>query len=170
MQSYKRFLPYLIIVVILLVAGGASWYFYRQYQVAKNPNAAAQLEVSQLVTSLGKVMELPKEQPTVATVSDKSKLQNQNFFVKAENGDKVVIFATAKKAILFRPSTNKIIEVAPINVNAPQPTQSASLTTQTFRAAFYNGTSTSGLTTSAEKRLMSTFANATILVKENASK
>lgn len=64
------------------------------------------------------IMELPQdEQPTVATVLDKDKLKDQGFFVKAENGDKVVIYSKARKAILYRESAKKIIEVAPIELS-----------------------------------------------------
>jgi hypothetical protein len=52
----------------------------------------------------------------VATVSDASKLQSQQFFAKAQNGDKVLIFTNAKRAVLYRPSTNKVIEYAPVNI------------------------------------------------------
>jgi hypothetical protein len=57
---------------------------------------------------------LPAEQPTVATVSDITKLKDQAFFNNAKNGDKVLIFKNTKKAIIYRPSTNQIIEIAPI--------------------------------------------------------
>ena len=41
-----------------------------------------------------------------------SKLKAQPFFAKAQDYDQVLIFEKAKKAILYRPSTNKLIEVA----------------------------------------------------------
>lgn len=66
-------------------------------------------------------MELPKEEtPTIATISDKEKLKGQVFFDAAENGDVLFAYTTAMKAILYRPSTNKIINVAPIAINPGQ--------------------------------------------------
>jgi hypothetical protein len=63
-------------------------------------------------------MELPVgETPTVATISDKEKLKDQPFFKMAENGDILFAYTTAMQAILYRPSTNKIINVAPITIN-----------------------------------------------------
>lgn len=62
------------------------------------------------------------ETPTIATVSDITKLQGQPFFAKAQNGDKVYVYSNAKKAILYRPSENKIIEETTYAVFAPTPT------------------------------------------------
>lgn len=116
-----------IILVLLLIAGGAggTYYYYGKYQEANNklnnPEQTAQAEVTKLVGEIGMIMELPEdEQPTVATVLDKDKLKDQGFFVKAENGDKVVIYSKARKAILYRQSSKKIIEVAPIDLTQPQ--------------------------------------------------
>ena len=62
-------------------------------------------------------MVLPKDEtPTLATVSDPEKLKDQRFFVNAVKGDKVLVYSLAKKAILYSPSLDKIIEVAPVNV------------------------------------------------------
>jgi hypothetical protein len=80
-----------------------------------------QAEAEQLKGEIGKYLELPADEiPTVATVADANKVKDQSFFVNAQNGDKVLLFAKSGKAILYRPSTKKIIEVAPINVNQPQ--------------------------------------------------
>ncbi len=68
-----------------------------------------------LLERVGAVIILPDDEtPTIATVSDLDKLKGQPFFAKAELGDKVLIYAKAKKAILYRPSTNKIVELAPL--------------------------------------------------------
>lgn len=68
-----------------------------------------------LLDRVGAVIILPDDEtPTIATVSDLDKLKGQPFFAKAELGDKVLIYAKAKKAILYRPSTNKIVELAPL--------------------------------------------------------
>lgn len=82
----------------------------------QDPAAQAKLISDDLVSKVGKLMILPKdEDPTIATVSDLSKLQGQPFFEKAEVGDKVLIYQKAKTAILYRPSTNLIIALAPLN-------------------------------------------------------
>ena len=58
------------------------------------------------------------ETPTIATVTDASKLKDQAFFTNAVTGDKVLIYTNAKKAFLYRPSTNKIINIAPVNLGS----------------------------------------------------
>ncbi len=84
------------------------------------PGEAAKLETAQLKADVAKLIQLPNEEPTVATVTDVAKLKTQQFFANARNGDRVLIFPQAKKAILYRPSTGKIVEVAPINIGNNQ--------------------------------------------------
>ncbi len=62
-------------------------------------------------------MVLPDEQPTVATVTDPEKLQSQEFFRQAKAGYKVLIFTAAKKAVLYDPVGNRIVEVGPLQTN-----------------------------------------------------
>ena len=67
---------------------------------------------------MGKLLALPSdEKPTVATITDVEKLKEQVFFKNAMNNDKVLIYTKAKKAILYRPSENKIVEVGAVNIN-----------------------------------------------------
>ena len=80
--------------------------------------AAVQAEVDTLVTQVGKLISLPTdEKPTVATVTDASKIKDQTFFANAKDDDRVLIFQKAAKAILYRPSENRIIEVGAVNIN-----------------------------------------------------
>ncbi len=107
--------------VALAAAIAFAGYFYIQYyqtqRLLKNPALAAAQQTQALLSDIGKLIELPaNETPTIATVSDVTKLQGQPFFAHAKNGDKVLIYTNAKKAILYRPSQNKIIEVAPVNI------------------------------------------------------
>lgn len=110
----KKFAKIILIAAIFaLVAGllGTSGYFYYKYKKAMS-NEAAKDETASYDAEIKKIMLLPEgENPSLATVSDREKLQDQPFFAKAENGDKVLIYSQAKKAILFRPSINKIIEI-----------------------------------------------------------
>lgn len=116
-----------LVILVLLAAIATSGYFYMKYRNTQNklnnPTAAAQNETVSLVNKVSKLIELPSgETPTVATVSDVSKLSGQTFFEGAKNGDKVLIYSKAKTAILYRPLTNKVINKAPLNVNNTQST------------------------------------------------
>lgn len=118
----------LILVLVLVAAIAAAGYFaYQYYSLRQNPTIAAQEEVKNLVSQVGKLIDLPNEQPTIATVVDAEALRSQAFFAKAEKGDKVLIYPNAKKAYLYSPALNKIIEVGPVVIGsgatqAPAPT------------------------------------------------
>lgn len=182
----KKILYKLIIIVILVGAIGASIYFYLQYQrsqkLLQNPTLVAAEETKSLIEKVGNLIQLPKgEQPTLATVSDKNKLADQPFFANSQNGDKVLIYTNAKKAILYRPSINKIIEVAPINntvVNqspspavsgTPAPTLIPTLiptsAQKLTKVVVYNGTKTAGLATSYAAQLTDKISNIVIVSK-----
>lgn len=118
-----------VAVVLLLGAVGTVGYFYKQLSdIKKNPNKVAQDEAAATIAAVGRLIVLPEgEQPTLATVSDPEKLKDQPFFAGAKIGDKVLIYTNAKKAILYNPADNRIVEVAPINIgNAPTPTPTVS--------------------------------------------
>jgi hypothetical protein len=103
-----------MLVLLLVGASAGMLYFYRQ---AVTPEEGSAAQVSHAVAVVGRLMVLPEgETPTVATVSDPQKLQDQPFFAKAEKGDLVLIYPLAHRAILYSPKLNKIIEVAPINL------------------------------------------------------
>ncbi len=114
-----------LLMLILVVAIGLAIYFFTQYRNSQNklkhPDVVAKAETQSLVSKVNRLTVLPTgEQPTVATVSDVSKLSGQTFFANAKNGDKVLIYSQAKKAILYRPGEDKIINIAPLNVNNSQ--------------------------------------------------
>ncbi len=104
-----------VVAVIAVIFAG---YFYSQVRVLKqDPQLAAQQEVASLVEKISKLMVVPVEEiPTVATVSDPEALKDQAFFTNAQKGDKVLIYAEAKKAILYSVTLDKIIDVAPLNI------------------------------------------------------
>lgn len=170
------------ITAMLLIAFVPSYYFYSQYQksqkLLQNPTEAAREETKSLIAKVSRLIELPNnEEPTIATVSDKEKLKDQAFFSKAENGDKVLIYTQAKKAILYRPGANKVIEVAPINLgqtleSSPSATISAQATqVKLVKVALYNGTATVGITTIVEKQLKDNLElgpKIEVVAKENA--
>lgn len=109
-----------ILVLALLFVGTAAFgvsYYKEASDLRENPQKVAQEEVSATVEKVGMHMVLPEgETPTVASVSDPEALKNQPFFKNAKVGDRVLIYATALKAILYDPKLDKIVEVAPLNI------------------------------------------------------
>jgi LytR cell envelope-related transcriptional attenuator len=169
-------------VLLVVLAAVPSVYFFLKYQGAQrrltNPTQYAQDEVKAVVAEVGKLMILPEgETPTVATVNDKEKLKSQPFFAFAENGDKVLIYTTAKKAILYRPGTHKIIDVAPVNIGA-NATESAQVAgaqvTATpmpaYKFVLLNGSGVVGVTKRYETELKSKIKSAEITDRDNAKK
>lgn len=120
MNDYKNPISQLVIVLIVLILGSSAtaYYFYQKYaDIKQDPQKVNQEEVQALVLRVSELIVLPEgEIPTVATVSDPEKLQNQPFFANAKKGDKVLIYTNARKAILYDPESHKIVEVAPINI------------------------------------------------------
>jgi hypothetical protein len=102
------------VTLVFLIAIPVAVALVAQFQNnSKNPQVLAANEVQDIIGKVGKIVDLPKnETPTIATVSDVTKLNGQEFFAKAQNGDKVIIYAKAQKAYLYRPGTDKLIEVA----------------------------------------------------------
>ncbi len=108
----NRLVAFVVAVVLLAGLVGAGVYFYlRTTPSIPSTNAT---DTNQTVEKVGKLMLLPQETPTIAVVSDLNKLKDQKFFAHAERGDVVLMYAHEQKAILYSPSQNKIIEVAPI--------------------------------------------------------
>lgn len=107
-----------VILLIALFAIFLSFYFYYQLKHVKSDmviDENKQDEIKSLVDKVSKLYLIPKgEEPTIATVSDPEVLKDQSFFTLSEKGDKVFIFKNAGRAVLYRPSIDKIIEVAPI--------------------------------------------------------
>jgi len=158
----------IVLVLVLVVSGyGAAYYYHYQYQqLKKNPNIANQDVTAATLKAVGKLIELPAgETPTIATVLDKDKLKDQPFFQNAENGDELLAFSKAMKAILYRPSTNMIIEVAPLTIN----NTASSTATKKLTVAIYNGTNTVGLTSNIEKQISSN-GNIDVVSKSDAAR
>ncbi len=160
-----------IIILVIVVAGFYYFQYQKAQQLLKNPNMAGQMEAQDLVKKVGQLMYLPTdEQPTIATVSDYTKLQNQPFFKNAKNGFKVLIYTKAKEAILYDPFSNKIVFVGPLNTTQTTQTQQQSQTqTQPVNIAIYNGTPTQGLTAVIAQELKKKLSYVTIVQKSNAS-
>lgn len=161
-----------VIIVALLVLAGVGYSVYQKGQQQQSANLSADAaqrvareEVRKLVAEVGKLIDLPPgEDPTVATVTDVTKLKDQPFFQKAKNGDKVLIYTQARKAYLYDPAAKKIIDVAPINIGT------GSAQVSQFKVALRNGTTTVGLTSKVETELKKSLPQLNVVSKDNAQK
>jgi hypothetical protein len=180
LKNKKLYLVALVVLIALL----PSLYFYNQYKKTQKildtlPKSAD--ETIQLLDKVGKLIKLPKdEDPLIATVSDKEKLKNQAFFQIAENGDKVLIYSKAKKAILYRPSSNMVVDVVPVNIKDNTATSSPAIVSTSptaqptlenkIKLAIYNGTKIKGLATTKGSLISESLNNFEVISESNSTK
>lgn len=108
------------VVAIVLVAAGTYFLVLKPQQESAQA-AADQAKQAQetekynnLVAKIKKTILVPDESPTIATIANLTEVQKQNatFYADAKEGDTVIIFST--KALIYRESEDKIINVAPV--------------------------------------------------------
>lgn len=168
MTGLNKYFTFLAIVAVILFLGVGGYFYYQAQKNVKikiDPQFNVQEEKKRIVAEVNKLIDLPAgEDPTVATVTDIDKLKDQSFFQKAKNGDKVLIYTSARKAILYDPVSHKVMDVAPINVGSP------AAQIATVNVILRNGTTVTGLTSKVETGLKKSFPALSVVAKENAEK
>ncbi len=172
-----RFAKTAVIFSVILGLVAVAGYFYWQYRQLATQNP--EREIAAISKELRKFMDLPESPlPTMATVTEKEKLQQQEFFQKAENGDKVLIYLSEGKAILYRPSTGKVIDVAPIRqTETPQgaeavvpPDETEAAIKEPTAITIYNGTAISGAARTLETNLTELSFEHSVTARANAAR
>ena len=108
------------LVMISMASAGVAIYLYQKYKDTNTQSSTGLTdEVKDLTGKISKFIQLPNENPTIVTINDKSKLQDQPFFQKSVNGDKILIYEIARRLILYRPSTGKVIDIVPLVYTTP---------------------------------------------------
>jgi hypothetical protein len=116
----KPYRVYLIVLVVLAVLIAGGYYGYKYYE-ARNSSPEAQAaqaeeEKANVLASIGKLMVLPEGDPVLFRVSDENTMRKQQaFFKDTKNDDVLLVFQESGKAIIYRPSTNLIVNVGPVN-------------------------------------------------------
>lgn len=125
-QKSRRRISYTVFLVILAGIGLVVYLVINEkkneFKTSNNPQKAKEIALS-LKEQVGKIYVLPSEDPVVATVTDTKALPENDFYKKAENGDKILIFEASKKIILYRPSANKVVDVGSLETPPPPPAQ-----------------------------------------------
>ncbi len=148
--------------------------------VTPNPTQS-QAETASLIKEVGAFVLLPDgETPTIATVTDIERLKSQEFFGRAQNGDMVLVYTSARLAVLYRPSFKKVLTVSTVTIGsassgmtAPSTTPISTPTPDTRKPNSFlllNGTAIVGLTKRLETDLKSAYPDAIVVDKDNAKK
>lgn len=139
----KKKLFILVIVIIILLAGGLIWAITKYQKTNGGASLAAIATVSQqqstaeLLQKVGQHLDLPAgETPQVYVIQDASQLVSQQpFWVGVTNGDVALIYMTARKAVVYSPTRDKIVNVGPIYLSDNPTNQAANISPSAKPAA-----------------------------------
>ena len=123
---FKKTQLWLVVTLIgLFLSVVFNVYQYRQISLLENPQVLNEQRLARYIKEIGEVIILPSDEtPTLATVSDPEALKSQPFFANAKVGDVVLVYEQAKKAVLWRPSEKRLIEVSSVIAPATNTTTS----------------------------------------------
>ncbi len=116
LRILRRYFLYLLIlaalILLALVFEAGRWSVYRSH-----PDLSQAEQATAILQKVGNLIQLPAgEQPTMATINDAASAKKaQPFLTNAQNGDILIVFPNAAEALLYRPSTNKLIAVGPVD-------------------------------------------------------
>lgn len=118
-KSYKKTLVIIVVIVLIIGAAICAVFFYRKASVSpQDPNKVTDAQAMALIAKVDKIIDLPKgETPVLVVISDLSKLAGNPFFVKAKIGDDVLIYTLAKKAFIYDPKANIIVDATTLNLS-----------------------------------------------------
>ncbi len=113
-------------VVVILALAGTSTYFYMQNrdlnsQLALTDQDRVAQQNEELLADVGKLYDLPEEEPTIFLVNDPVKTQEDNpgikdLFSDLKKDDYLLVYKTERLGIQYRPSEKKIIKTATLTI------------------------------------------------------
>ncbi len=118
MKKAKKLISFLVVIIIVgLLAFGAYKKFFDNTPAA-GEGQLSEAEIKSLVNKVEQLILVPDETPVIATIIKADELiAEQKFYAGSKNGDYLLVFPTAQKAIIYRESANKIINVGPIIID-----------------------------------------------------
>lgn len=110
----RRLLVIIIAAIILLIAGFA--YYRSSTQTFEAGQQLSDSEVQDIVLAVSRHIKLPADEtPLVATVADIDLLlEREPFYTGANNGDILLLYPNAGKAILYDQEDDILVNVGPI--------------------------------------------------------
>lgn len=122
----------IIVALLLVVSLAANGWLFWQYQenqdeiaqanetielFKSDPESAQRLTTQEYIDKVGRIYDLPDEAPELAIVRDKDELDDNEFFARAENGDVLLIYPEAELVILYRPSTDRLVNTSNLTID-----------------------------------------------------
>jgi len=182
----KGFKIFILVVFILILLGALGYLGYqwqsmrKELQKIKTLQGTQELQKKQTEEIINKLKAhtvLPEdEQPIIATVIDAAALKKQSsFYELAKNGDMVIIYIKAKRAYLYDPIADRVLNIGPVLTGQaaqelPQPSPSPTTIAKTYTVEIRNGTEILGLGTEMAKKIKGVDASLDVLPATNADK
>jgi hypothetical protein len=112
-----------ILIVLLIGAGTFFWHSSRKADVPDTSPTEELSRADQVIQKVSKLYLVPtNETPTVAELQDVTKLADQAFYKKANNGDYLLVYKEAALALIYRPSLAKLVNAGSISLDDQQST------------------------------------------------
>lgn len=110
--SKKMRVTIIVLTVLIITASVLAIVFYQKSRTATvDPLKMNEQKIDALVMRVGKLIDLPVgERPANATISDTKSLQGNEFFLNAKIGDEVLVYGQSRKAYLYDPRANIVID------------------------------------------------------------
>lgn len=99
----------IIVVLAIVFALGAAFKAEKaaDEKLMKTENQA-------MLDRIGQLLNLPDETPIITTIHSKEDFKDAPAFRGAEKGDKLVVWVNSNQALLYRPSTNTVLDVTTV--------------------------------------------------------
>src|SRR5262245_41595293 len=117
-KAGRRGLIFALVILLLLTIGVSAWLFTKYRQALQQPDQ----ERIQIIRRISPIIALPTEQPSLSTVVDKTKLTSTALKNITQNQDKLLIYPKAKRVIVYRPSTGKVVDMLTIQAEQTKTT------------------------------------------------
>lgn len=110
------------IAVVGIAAIVGSFFVGRHSVYRLHPEIHQAEQAQAILARVGTLIALPAyETPQMATIEDANGLKKeQPFLANAENGDVLIVYPMARQAMLYRPATNMLVAVGPVDSTPPQ--------------------------------------------------
>ncbi|HEY1037192.1 MAG TPA: hypothetical protein VGE62_01260 [Candidatus Paceibacterota bacterium] len=156
----RRLLSNLLTVILLLAVVALGYgYYQKQNELKMLKDPAAQAEVARkdaiaVAAQASSIVLLPEgeEVPEVLTINDAElAIKEQPNLAGVVTGDKILLYVTSGKAIVYSPSRNKIVNILPVVLQRPQGqgTTNTQTNTSANTQSSSNGTTSRSANTSA---------------------